>query len=48
VYEPVALQQDYRKFDFLSPWEGARAMEQLREKSIMTPDSIESAQSKSE
>ena len=22
VYEPVHLQQDYRSFDFLSPWEG--------------------------
>lgn len=24
VYEPVTLQQDYRDFDFLSPWEGAK------------------------
>ena len=23
VYEPVKLNQEYRKFDFLSPWEGA-------------------------
>ena len=23
VYEPVALSQDYRNFDFLSPWEGS-------------------------
>jgi NADH-quinone oxidoreductase subunit C len=22
VYEPVNLQQEYRSFDFLSPWEG--------------------------
>ena len=22
VYEPVKLTQDYRRFDFLSPWEG--------------------------
>jgi len=22
VYEPVKLSQDYRSFDFLSPWEG--------------------------
>jgi len=22
VYEPVALRQDFRNFDFLSPWEG--------------------------
>ena len=24
VYEPVKLTQDYRKFDFMSPWEGAK------------------------
>jgi NADH-quinone oxidoreductase subunit C len=24
VYEPVRLAQDYRQFDFLSPWEGAQ------------------------
>ena len=24
VYEPVKLQQDFRAFDFLSPWEGAQ------------------------
>jgi NADH-quinone oxidoreductase subunit C len=24
VYEPVKLQQEFRRFDFLSPWEGAR------------------------
>ncbi len=23
VYEPVSLPQDYRQFDFMSPWEGA-------------------------
>ncbi len=23
VYEPVSLAQDFRSFDFLSPWEGA-------------------------
>ena len=22
VYEPVKLQQEFRRFDFLSPWEG--------------------------
>lgn len=26
VYEPVQLQQDFRSFDFLSPWEGAQAL----------------------
>ena len=23
VYEPVKLNQEYRRFDFMSPWEGA-------------------------
>ncbi|MFO7921864.1 MAG: NADH-quinone oxidoreductase subunit C, partial [Nioella sp.] len=23
VYEPVKLVQEYRQFDFMSPWEGA-------------------------
>jgi len=26
VYEPVSLVQDFRSFDFLSPWEGAQAV----------------------
>jgi len=26
VYEPVKLVQEYRQFDFLSPWEGVRQM----------------------
>jgi NADH-quinone oxidoreductase subunit C len=26
VYEPVSLVQEFRDFDFESPWEGARAM----------------------
>jgi NADH-quinone oxidoreductase subunit C len=26
VYEPVSLVQEFRSFDFLSPWEGARSM----------------------
>jgi len=28
VYEPVKLAQEFRNFDFLSPWEGADAMRQ--------------------
>ena len=24
VYEPVSLAQDFRSFDFMSPWEGAQ------------------------
>jgi NADH-quinone oxidoreductase subunit C len=27
VYEPVKLVQDYRLFDFMSPWEGAKCDE---------------------
>ena len=27
IYEPVQLAQDYRRFDFLSPWEGKDNME---------------------
>jgi NADH-quinone oxidoreductase subunit C len=26
VYEPVSLVQEFRNFDFLSPWEGARSL----------------------
>ena len=26
VYEPVTLTQDFRTFDFLSPWEGAQSL----------------------
>ncbi len=26
VYEPVQLQQDWRSFDFMSPWEGAQGV----------------------
>jgi len=26
VYEPVSLTQEFRKFDFMSPWEGAQYM----------------------
>ena len=28
IYEPVKLDQEFRNFDFLSPWEGAEAMRQ--------------------
>ena len=27
VYEPVVLSQDYRNFDFLSPWEGVTPLQ---------------------
>ena len=28
IYEPVKLEQDYRNFDFESPWEGTRYLEE--------------------
>jgi NADH-quinone oxidoreductase subunit C len=39
VYEPVRLTQDFRTFDFLSPWEGMTAMQELPgdEKARRTP-----------
>jgi NADH-quinone oxidoreductase subunit C len=32
VYEPVKLEQNYRDFDFESPWEGTRYIKELNEK----------------
>tara|TARA_Y100001970_G_scaffold283011_1_gene397151 strand:- start:5752 stop:6354 length:603 start_codon:yes stop_codon:yes gene_type:complete len=32
AYEPVKLEQDYRDFDFESPWEGTRYMKDIKEK----------------
>ena len=32
VYEPVTLRQDFRDFDFISPWEGADYVRAAREK----------------
>ena len=29
IYEPVSLTQDFRKFDFLSPWEGMTEVQEL-------------------
>jgi NADH-quinone oxidoreductase subunit C len=34
VYEPVRLAQDFRAFDFLSPWEGAEYMLARRRKGL--------------
>ena len=31
VYEPVSLQQDYRTFDYLSPWEGMNRRAESKE-----------------
>ena len=30
IYEPVKLEQDYRNFDFESPWEGTRYLEEAK------------------
>ena len=34
VYEPVKLEQNYRDFDFESPWEGTKYIKELKEKNI--------------
>tara|TARA_B100000579_G_scaffold106678_1_gene84931 strand:- start:9 stop:608 length:600 start_codon:yes stop_codon:yes gene_type:complete len=32
IYEPVKLEQNYRDFDFSSPWEGTKYMKDIKEK----------------
>ena len=32
IYEPVKLEQDYRNFDFESPWEGAEYIKEVKKK----------------
>jgi NADH-quinone oxidoreductase subunit C len=32
IYEPVKLEQNYRDFDFASPWEGTKYIKELTEK----------------
>ena len=34
IYEPVKLEQNYRDFDFESPWEGTKYIKEIKEKSI--------------
>ena len=34
VYEPVNLEQNYRDFDFESPWEGTKYIKEIKEKNI--------------
>jgi len=34
IYEPVKLEQNYRDFDFESPWEGTKYIKELKEKNI--------------
>jgi NADH-quinone oxidoreductase subunit C len=41
VYEPVKLQQEYRSFDFLSPWEGMDTAIPGDEKAGEAPDKNE-------
>ena len=31
IYEPVKLEQNYRNFDFSSPWEGTKYLKELKE-----------------
>jgi NADH-quinone oxidoreductase subunit C len=38
IYEPVRLAQDFRTFDFLSPWEGAAYILPGDEKSSVVPE----------
>ena len=38
VYEPVKLQQDFRNFDYLSPWEGITDMQLPGDEKAMKPD----------
>ena len=32
IYEPVKLEQNYRDFDFSSPWEGTKYLEEIKSK----------------
>ena len=34
IYEPVKLEQNYRNFDFSSPWEGTKYIKEIKKKSI--------------
>ena len=34
IYEPVKLEQNYRDFDFSSPWEGTKYIKELNEKNV--------------
>jgi len=34
IYEPVKLEQNYRDFDFESPWEGTKYIKEIKEKII--------------
>ena len=32
IYEPVKLEQNYRNFDFNSPWEGTKYLKEFKER----------------
>ena len=32
IYEPVKLEQNYRNFDFSSPWEGTKYQKEIQMK----------------
>ena len=34
IYEPVKLEQNYRDFDFESPWEGTKYIKEIKKKNI--------------
>ena len=34
IYEPVKLEQNYRDFDFESPWEGTKYIKELKKENI--------------
>jgi NADH-quinone oxidoreductase subunit C len=34
IYEPVKLEQNYRDFDFESPWVGTNYIKEIKEKNI--------------
>ncbi len=40
VYEPVQLQQDFRSFDYLSPWEGMTSMQLPGDEKAVDPSKL--------
>ena len=34
IYEPVNLEQEYRDFDFSSPWEGTKYINEIKKKDL--------------
>ena len=48
VYEPVKLIQEFRSFDFLSPWEGVQPILPGDEKVVADPDKSDQSESSGE